>query len=206
MMSRILATVSAAALSVAVIATAPAMAQSQLRQTVTNQLAEHSIEVPNLNAMSNSELAQIELILNTTEGSSAQKQAMVDQLLAEQAPCEGNPMLRQNVANQLKEHGITIGNFDNVSGSELVVVKTVLDGSGSSATKRSQIERIFAEKAPISDSAYLREDAAQCIDMVGADLDVDDLTPGQMLQIQAVAGSNDDIAVKRQMIENIGRQ
>ncbi len=42
--------------------------------------------------------------------------------------------------------------------------------------------------------------------MVGADLNVDDLTPNQMLQIQAVASGSDDMNTKRVMIEKIGNQ
>jgi hypothetical protein len=203
MIDRFWTAASVAALSV--VLAAPAFPQ-QLRQTVTNQLNEHSIEVPNLASMSNSELAQIQLLLNTTEGNDAQKQAMVDNLLAEKAPCEGNPQLRQSVANQLKEHRIEIKNYDNITGSELVVIKTVLDSTESNAAKRAQIGRLFSEKQPISQADYLRADAEQCVKMVGADLNVDDLTPNQMLQIQAVASGSDDMNAKRAMIEKIGNQ
>jgi hypothetical protein len=183
------------------------MSQEQLRQTVADQLAEHNIEVANFDSLSNAQLAQIQLMLSTNEGGDQQKQAMVDNLLVEKAPCEGNPQLRQQVANQLKEHRIEVKNFDNVTGTELVVIKTVLDSSSESDTsKRDQIQRIFAEDTPVKGDGYLRADAEQCIKAVGAKLDVDDLTPNQMLQIQNVAGGSEPIATKRAMIEKIGSE
>jgi hypothetical protein len=196
---------SAAALSVAVVATGPALSQTSLRQNVTNQLAEHKITVENLDSMSNTDLAEIQLLLNTTEGSDATKRAMIEDLFAEQRECEGNPQLRQQVAHQLKEHRIEVKNFDNVTGTQLVVVKTVLDSSGSDAEKRAQIERVFAAKRPISGGDYLRADAEQCVRMVGADVDLDDLTPDQLLQIQLIAGGSDDANTKRQMIESLAK-
>jgi hypothetical protein len=66
-----------------------------------------------------------------------------------------------------------------------------------------QIERVFAAKAPIADSADLREDAAQGIKAVGADVDLDALTPDEMLQIQAISSGSDSVDDKRRMIEQL---
>ncbi len=165
MIDRFWTAASVAALSV--VLAAPAFPQ-QLRQTVTNQLNEHSIEVPNLASMSNSELAQIQLLLNTTEGNDAQKQAMVDNLLAEKAPCEGNPQLRQSVANQLKEHRIEIKNYDNITGSELVVIKTVLDSTefecGQAGAARANLRRKAADlpsRLPARRRRAMRQDGGR---------------------------------------------
>ena len=128
---------------------------------------------------------------------------MVEALLAERGTCEGNPQLRAEVADQLKEHRIQVQNYDSITGTELVVVKTVLDSSGSDSEKRAQIERVFAAKAPIADSPYLREDAAQCIKAVGADVDLDALTPDEMLQIQAISSGSESDDDKRRMIEQL---
>jgi hypothetical protein len=202
---RFWATVSAAALSTAVLATGPVMAQSSLHDNVANQLAEHDITIENLKSMSNPELAQIQLILNTTEGGDAQKRAMVESLLAEQGECEGNPQLRLQVAHQLEEHRIQVSGFDNITGTQLVVVKTVLDSPYSDSEKKAQIERVFAAKAPMSRSDYLRADTEQCVKAVGADVDIDSLTPEQMLQIQNISGGTEPVDAKRQMIENIAQ-
>ena len=195
--------VSAAALSMTVLVGGPAMSQTSLRQNVANQLAEHKITVENLDLMSNTQLAEIQLLLNTTEGSDATKQAMIKGLMVEQAPCEGNAQLRQQVANQLKEHRIQVANFDNITGTQLVVIKTVLDGTGSDAVKKAHIERIFSAKSPMSGSDYLRADAAQCVKMVGADVNLDSMTPDQMLQIQAISSGSEPVSAKRQKIENL---
>jgi hypothetical protein len=194
-----------AAISAAVIVTGPAMSQTSLQQNVANQLAEHSITVDNLDTMSNTQLAQIQLILNTTEGGDDQKRAMVQGLLEEQGPCEGNPQLRQEVANQLKEHRIQVQNFDNITGTQLVVVKTVLDSSYPDTEKKSQIERIFAAKKPMSATDYMRADAEQCAKMVGADVDITKLTPEELLQIQNISSGSEPADAKRQMIENLAK-
>jgi len=202
MNSRFWTTVAAAALSAAMLG-GPALSQTSLRETVANQLAEHNITVDNLDSMSNAQLAEIELMLNSTEGSDASKGAMVQALLAEQGTCEGNPQLRAEVADQLKEHRIQVQNYDSITGTELVVLKTVLDSAGSDSEKQAQIERVFAAKAPIADSPYLREDAAQCIKAVGADVDLDALTPDEMLQIQAISSGSESVDDKRRMIEQL---
>ncbi|MFO1144648.1 MAG: hypothetical protein U1E59_20190 [Amaricoccus sp.] len=208
MKHRILTALSAAAVSAALFAAWPSTAATtQLRETVADQLAEHHITVPNFASLTNAQLAQIQLVLSTNEGGDKQKAAMVNDLLAEQAECQGNPQLRQNVANQLKEHRIEVTNYDKITGSELVVIKTILDSSSESdAAKKDQIARIFAAKSPITGGAYLKEDTAQCVKMVGADIDLDKLTPDQMLQIQLIATGGDDKSAKRAAIEKIGAQ
>jgi hypothetical protein len=197
--------VSVAALSAALLASGPAMSQSSLQQNVANQLAEHKITVENLDSMSNTELAEIQLMLNTTEGGDAQKRAMIENLLATQGTCEGNPQLRQQVSDQLAEHRIQVQNVDNITGTQLVVVKSVLDSSGSDAEKRAQIERVFAAKAPMAAKDYLRADAEQCIKAVGADIDLDDLTPDEMLQIQVISSGSEPESAKRQMMEQLAK-
>jgi hypothetical protein len=204
MTSRFWTTVAAAALSAAVLGL-PALSQTSLRQSVANQLAEHDITVENLDSMSNAQLAEIELMLSSTEGGDAQKAAMVEALLAEQGTCEGNPQLRAEVADQLKEHRIQVQNYDSITGTELVVVKTVLDSSGSDSEKRAQIERVFTAKAPMAAKDYLRADAEQCIKAVGADIDLDELTPDEMLQIQVISSGSEPESAKRQMMEQLAK-
>ena len=197
--------VSVAALSAGLLLSQPAMSQTSLHENVSGQLAEHKITVENLDKMSNTELAQIQLILNITEGSDASKRAMVEALLTEQGPCEGNPQLRAQVADQLKEHRIEVKNYDSITGTQLVVVKTVLDSPYSDTEKKSQIERIFAAKAPMSGADYMRADAEQCVKMVGANVDITKLTPEQLLQIQNISSGSEPVDKKRQMMEQLAQ-
>jgi hypothetical protein len=197
--------VSAAAVSAVMLANGPVLAQTSLRQNVANQLAAHHIKVENLNSLSNTDLAAIQVLLNTTEGSDAQKNAIVQAYFTEKAPCEGNPQLRQNVANQLSEHNIEVKNFDNITGTQLVMIKTVLDSPYSNATKSRQIQQIFATKEPMSGSDYLRADAAQCAKMVGADVDVTKLSPDQLLQIQVISNGTEPANDKRRMMESLAK-
>jgi hypothetical protein len=197
--------VSVAALSAGLLLSQPAGAQTSLRENVAGQLAEHKINVENLDSMSNTELAEIQLILNTTEGSDASKRALIMGVLEEKGTCEGNPQLRAQVADQLKEHRIEVRNFDSITGTQLVVVKTVLDSSGSDSEKRAQIERIFAAKAPMSGADYMRADAEQCVKMVGADVDLTTLSPDELLQIQLISSGSESADQKRRLMEQLGQ-
>jgi siroheme synthase (precorrin-2 oxidase/ferrochelatase) len=188
----------------ALIAAGPAFAQ-QLREQVNGQLMEHSIEVQNFDSLTQTQLQQIMLILNTTEDDSS-KAAMIESLVAQKAPCVGNEQLRAQVAAQLQEHGIQVMNFDAVSGNDLVLIEAVMNSTAKDTAKKAQIERIFAEDAPISANERLRESAAQCARSVNADVDLDAMTPDQLVRIELIGGGSESESQKRQMIEKIADQ
>lgn len=182
----------------------PTLAESQLRQQVADQLAAHQIDVPNYSSLSDSQINRLALILSNADANCCQE-AQIKSLLATKTPCEGNAQLYQQVANQLKEHRITVQNLDKVSGSELVVVKSILDGSGSDADKRARITTLFAEDQSIVGDAYLRDDAQQCVKMVGADVDLTAMSPDELLQIQLIANSTDSANTKRSRIQQLAK-
>jgi hypothetical protein len=199
------AAASAALLSSAVVFAWPAFSQQELRQQVSNQLSEHSIQVENFDSLSNDQLWQIQLILNTTEGDQ-DKRVMIDSLLAERDACVGNPQLRQQVNAQLQEHGIQIDNFDSVSGNELVVLEAVLNTNQSEDEKRAQIERMFTVDSPIQGSAALRAEVERCVRRLNADVNLDALTPEELVQIELIAGGSESESAKREMIEQIANE
>ena len=198
-------TTSMVAFIAALIATGPAMSDDQLRAQVKGQLAEHKVTIANFDNLSDNQISQINLILSAP-GSDTQYQALIENLLVKDAACVGNDQLRQNVSNQLKEHKIEVKNFDKISGSELVVIKTILDSTEPNNTKEAQIARIFAVVTPVKAGDYLREDAQRCIDSVKADVNLENLTPDQMLQIQLIASGTEDANTKRAKIEKIANQ
>jgi hypothetical protein len=185
--------------------TGPAIAQDQLRESVSSQLSRLSIQVPNLASLSDTQIAQLELILNTSE-SEHSKALAVNALLAVKPPCEGNAQLRAQVARQLQDHRITVPNFDTISGTELVMVAAVLNTTESEGAKRGQIERIFASDSPLVAGDQLRADAEQCVRMVNAEVDLGPLTAEQLVQIELVAGGTESESDKRAMIEQIANQ
>lgn len=201
---RLWAAATAAAVACAFVS-APAFSQDQLRTNVSDQLARHSISVPNFASLTDTQVAQLELILNTTESDQSKAQ-MVDSLLSVKAPCEGNPQLRAMVAGQLTEHNITVPNFDTISGTELVMLAAVLNSSDSDNSKSAQIERIFASDSPLVAGGQLRADVEQCVMAVNADVDLGPLTPEQLVQIELVAGGGESEQDKRMMIEQIANQ
>lgn len=205
MTNRILAAASVAALSISVGFTGLAVAQSQQRQQVAEQLQEHQISVPNLGELTDTQVGQIQLILNTTEAD-RYKAEMVNQVIAEPGTCQANAQMRETVAKQLPEHGIRVDNFENVSGSELLLMNAVLSTSAPDTEKAAMIQGIFDSDAPVTGNDQLRSEVAQCVQSVNADVNIDALTPAQLLEIELVSGGNEPETQKRQMIENIANQ
>lgn len=198
--------VSTIALISAFLATGPVMADDQLRAQVNSQLAEHNIKVMNPDALSDNQIAQIEVILNTVQ-SDPEKMAMVESLLADREPCVGNEQLRAQIAGQLAEHNIDIANYDQINGSELALIQTVLSGNSPETTKQTQIKMMFAPDSPMVGTEALRRNAAQCIQKVNAKVDnLEALTPDELVQIQLISNSTDNTDTKRSMIEKLANE
>ncbi len=197
---------SAVALSAAVAFGGVAVAQDQLRTSVASQLQEHQISGVDVNALTDAQLAQIQLVLNSTEGDCC-KGAMIESLVTERDACEGSAQLRAQVEGQLKEHDITIENFGNVGGPEVVLLEAILTSTATDANKAAMIKKMFAEDVRMVGNAQLKADVEQCILRYGADVDnLDALTPGQLVQIELVAGGSESTDAKRTMIEQIADQ
>jgi hypothetical protein len=199
--------VSAAALAAAVFG-GPAFSDeySQLRSQVGAQLKSHSIEVPDLNALTGEQLGQLSLIMSTNVGNDVQAK-QVAALLAVDQECIGNEQMRSTVAGQLRQHNFEVKNFDKISGSELVLLNVILSSNETPQQMGAQIEKIFAEPSPVTGSDQLRVETARCIAKVDAKVqNFDALTPDQMVQIQLIAGGSDSPGDKRAMIEQIASE
>ena len=184
----------------------PAVSNEQLRQNVENQLAEHSITVDNLGSLTNTQLAQIQLILNSSEGDCC-KADMIESLVVEREPCEGTPQLRAEVEGQLKEHGIKVGNFNAIGGPEVVLMEAILTSNAPESEKAAQIERLIAEDVEMIGNDQLRADVEQCILRYNASVDdVNNLSAEQLVQIELIAGGSESSTDKKAMIEKIADQ
>ncbi len=180
--------VSAAALAAAVFG-GPAFSDeySQLRSQVGAQLKSHSIEVPDLNALTGEQLGQLSLIMSTNVGNDVQAK-QVAALLAVDQECIGNEQMRSTVAGQLRQHNFEVKNFDKISGSELVLLNVILSSNETPQQMGAQIEKIFAEPSPVTGSDQLRVETARCIAKVDAKVqNFDALTPDQMVQMASAA-------------------
>ncbi len=195
---------STAALLSAVLLASPALSQTQLRDSVKSQLDQHSIEVPNFDALSETQVLQLELIMNSTSNAAIQT-AQVASLLAAPTECAGNAQLREQVADGLTQHGITLANFDTVTGSQLVVLASILNSTDSSTDIAAQVQAVFASNSPIVGSEQLRLDAEQCVGVVNANVDLGALTPAELVEVQLIAGGDDSETAKREAIEALAK-
>jgi hypothetical protein len=193
-----------AAASSAVIALAlsvPAQAQ-QLREQVESGLAQASIEVPNLEALSDTQLSQMNLILNSTE-SDCCKGDMIQSLLTVPEPCVGNAQLRQQVVSQLESENITVPSIGSASGATIALINAVLSTSDTREAKAAQIESLLATRDPILGNDQLRAEAEQCVGLVNASVDLTAMTPEELVQIELIAGGEGSADEKRTMIEGL---
>lgn len=199
MKRHLLAAASAAA--IALVLSVPAHAQ-QLREQVESGLAQASIEVPNIEALSDTQLSQMNLVLNSTE-SDCCKGDMIEALLTEPEPCVGNAQLRQQVMSQLESDNITVPSIGTASGATLALINAVLSTTDTREAKAAQIEAMLATRDPILGNDQLRAEAEQCVGLVNASVDLTAMTPEELVQIELIAGGGGSADEKRMMIEQL---
>lgn len=203
--SRFLAASAAAFAAALTIGGAAYSQNEQLQAQVRGQLSQHGIEIQNFEALSDTQLQQIALLLGTSESQNVQR-ASVESLLAIKEPCVGNDQMRASVAAQLRQHNITLSNIDTLNGSELTVLQAVLGSNEPPSAMASQIRQIFASDSPILGNDQLRAEVGNCLNRLNVELDLDDLTPQQMIQIEAIAGGAGSMDEKARMIRNLADQ
>jgi hypothetical protein len=199
MKTRLLATASAVA--IAFILSVPAQAQ-QLRDQVASGLSQASIDVPSLDALSNTQLSQMNLILSSSETDCC-KADMIEALLAVPEPCVGNAQLRQQVSAALQRENITVEGIGTASGASLALLNAVLGTTEPRESKAAQIESILATRDPILGNDQLRAEAEQCVGMVNASVDLTAMTPEELVQIELIASGDGSADEKRTMIEQL---
>jgi hypothetical protein len=200
MKNRFLAAASSAA--IALVLSLPAHAQ-QLLEQVESGLAQASIEVPNLEALSNTQLSQMNLILSSTE-SDCCKGDMIEALLTVPEPCVGNAQLREQVTSQLASENITVPSIGTASGATLALINAVLSTTDTREAKAAQIEAMLATRDPILGNDQLRAEAEQCVGLVNASVDLTAMTPAELVQIELIAGGSGSADEKRMAIEQLG--
>jgi hypothetical protein len=129
------------------------------------------------------------------------KQAQVARLLEGPIECAGNAQLRESVAAGLSAKGVTVPNFDMVTGSQLVVLASILNSNRPTPRSPRRSTRVFA-----SDSPDRRERAAArrrpgVSGRGERDVDLGALTPAEMVEVQLIVGGDGDAAAKRAAIE-----
>jgi hypothetical protein len=178
---------------------------AQLKSQVEAMLQQHSIEVENVDSLSDTQLHQVALYLSTSEGQ-AEHAAAIERLLAVDQDCVGNQQMRDGVANQLRQHDISITNIDTLSGSEIAVLQAVVNSNQPTSTMAAQVKRVLGAESPIIGNAQLRTEVGSCVRQLNADVDLEALTPAQLVQIQLIAGGSDSADDKRRMIEKLAEE
>ncbi len=184
------------------LATVPALASDQTRTTVKQELSQHGITLAHYDSLTDTQLSQIKLILDTTAPKTNPAE-MVNKLISYDSSCLGGETLRTDVKYDLGKHKIEIKNFDDMSGSELAVLRAVLMGDETSAAKQAQVERIVKAITPAVSGSYLTADTESCLKGLDTHVALDKLTPKQMLRIQSVAAGTETAAAKRSMIDKV---
>jgi hypothetical protein len=154
---RILTTVSAAALSVALLATAASaqdLGQRQLQDSATTTFAQLGLDTAVIDVLTVDELAQIEAV-GSGSASDEEKSQQIMVIVADAearmpagsaAPAEdlGLRQLRDSATTLLSQLGMDTAALDALSLDELAQVQAVGSGSATDSEKVGQIERIIA--------------------------------------------------------------
>jgi hypothetical protein len=191
----------ASAAAIALLLSAPVQAQ-QLREQVASGLARASIDVPNLDALSDTQITQMNLILSSSETDCC-KADQISALMATPGPCVATAQLREQVMAKLASDNIRIEGMEVASGAKLALVNAVLSSTETREGKAAQIERIFATQDPILGNDQLRAEAEQCVTMVNASVDLTAMTPEELVQIELISSGDGSAEDKRTMIEQL---
>jgi hypothetical protein len=201
--------VSAAALSLALVAGAPAIGQG-LDDAAARGLAQLGIQAPPTESMSTEQVAEIQNVLSSTDTDDVKRARIQEILGGSEATATGRLGVRQlqsSVGADLASIGIDTSGLDMLTLGQLAQIENVMAGSDPDDIKKMRVEEIIGGEA----TATGRLGVAQLQDSVGADLaklgidaeGVDGLTLSQLGQIENIVSSSATDDEKRSQIELI---
>jgi hypothetical protein len=202
-----LSTVSAAALSLALIA-GPVAAQGFTDAAAAN-LAKLGVQTPPIESLTTEQVAQITNVLAANEADST-KRMRIEEILGNEATATGRlgaRQLRDSAVSDLAQLGIDASAVDMLTLSQLAQIENVMSGSDTQDVKKLRVEEIVGGEATATGRlgvAQLQDSAVSDLAQVGIDADkVDMLTVEQLGQIENVMGSSVSDDSKRDQIEKI---
>ncbi len=109
--------------------------------------------------------------------------------------------MRATVADQLAKHGVTNVDADLLAGSQLAVLQAAPE-----TEIDAQVQRVLSEDAPMTGNDQLRFEAGQCVGQFNADVNLEALTPEELVQFQLIGGGSASADDKRRQIEQLAGQ
>ena len=142
----LLSAASAAALSLALVAGTPILAQG-LDDAAARGLAQLGVQAPPTESLSTAQVAAIQNVLSSTDADDV-KRARIEQILGNEATATGRLGVRQlqsSVAEGLASLGIDAEGVEALSLEQLAQIENVMASSDADETKRARIGQIMAE-------------------------------------------------------------
>jgi len=206
-----LSAVSAAALSAALIAGAPAGAAS-LTESAAQGLAVLGVPTPPPDSLTNDQVLQIMNVLSSKDASDRKREHIQTIIGANEASGSGVgkygvAQLRSSVSSDLAALGVDASNVDTLTLSELAQIENITGSGISDTQKKAHIAEVMGNEATQTQRLGVR----QLSDSTKADLaklgidaeQVDSLTLSQIGQIENVMSSSESDVAKRNQVATI---
>ena len=204
----LLSAASAAALSLALVAGTPILAQG-LDDAAARGLAQLGIQAPPTESMTTEQVAEIQNVLSSTDTDES-KRARIQQILGNEATATGRLGVRQlqsSVGADLAAIGIDTSGLEMLTLTQLAQIENVMGGDDPDDIKKMRVEEIIGGEATATGRlgvAQLQSSVAADLASLGIDAEgVEALSLEQLAQIENVMGSSDADDAKRARIGRI---
>jgi hypothetical protein len=206
-----LSAVSAAALSAALIAGAPANAAS-LTESAAQGLAVLGVPTPPPDSLTDAQVLQIMNVLSSSDGSD-RKREHIQTIIGENEASGagvgkyGIGQLRSSVSADLAALGVDASGVDSLTLSELAQIENITGSKATDESKKAQIAEVMGNEATATGRLGVRQlsDSTKAdLAKIGVDAEaVDSLTVSQIAQIENVMSSSETDAAKRDQVNAI---
>lgn len=207
MNTRLLTAVSAAALSLSLLATVPGAAQvRQLSNSSAIGMSALGIDTTGVMVTAD-QAAMIENVLGSTDEDSIKK-GRIEEILGNEATATGRlgtDQLRASVGADMAALGLDTSMLDTLQVEQLAAIENVTGSQYPDDQKRQQITEIVGGNQPGAGAMGANSDAVMA-DVAGLGIDTSKigvLSADQMTQIQTVLSGTDADDIKRGRIEQI---
>jgi hypothetical protein len=207
----LLSAVSAAALSAALIAGAPANAAS-LTESAAQGLAVLGVPTPPPDSLTDEQTLQIMNVLSSSDGSD-RKREHIQTIIGENEASGvgvgkyGIGQLRSSVGADLAALGVDASGVDSLTLSELAQIENITGSKATNEAKKAQIAEVMGNEATATGRLGVRQlsDSTKAdLAKIGVDAEaVDTLTLSQIAQIENVMSSSETDAAKRDQVNSI---
>lgn len=204
--------VSAAALSLALVAGAPAIGQErQLQDSTRAGLAALGVDADVIPALTTSQVTEIEAVLNGSDPRDI-KVSRINQIVGNEATATGRlgvAQLQDSVGAELSKIGVDASAVNTLSLSQLAEIESVTSGSAPMDQKRARVLEIMGANegaGNVGRWGVRQLQASVSADMARLGMDtegVELLSLSELGEIEAVMGSSETDQIKEQRIRNI---